>query len=446
MSEASCSSTKSASGRALGPDDLVTKLNERANVTPDTPFSLTSHLSAGRVLLALRDALLAGKGLSKRSKLTLICTGIALRRRHAASEVVVDADGPSADAAVLQDQETSRALLLESAQLIFTLLCMIERRENGDGGADEARAVVDHVNGLCLWDVLRPPRRKRSRDEGCADGEGEGGGEEGEGEEAASDRGISWREVMRIDVSEVAQHALRIGAARLTERQDDPELMALYFRSAAASMAAAMLLKSQTDFVSLGLNQGDVTVSREKKLLAIAQAAESEMGQSILRDLVLSFLLPASIIGVRRGLLLSRAASTEAGVDCPIAVARAHDVAYAVAPLNRSCGPSQSLFPNPTQDGGCRVHLDQRRGRAGAHVLPARGRGHFDDQGRRRPDTQTRGLWWTRVAALSRDHRCGEHGDALGARAQPAPVDSVQAERKGATQSAQLALKLSRLV
>ena len=326
MSEASCSSTKSASGRALGPDDLVMKLNERANVTPETPFSLTSHLSAGRILLRLRDALLAGEELSKRSKLTLICTGIALRRRHAASEVVVDADGPSADAAVLQDQEASRALLLESAQLIFTLLCMIERRENGDGGADEAREVVDHVSGLCLWDVLKPARRKRSRDEGCADGEDEGDGAEGEGEEAASDRD-SWREVMRIDVSEVAQHALRIGAARLTERQDDPVLMALYFRSAAASMAAAMLLKSQTDFVSLGLNHGDMTVSREKKLLAIAQAAESEMGQSILRDLVLSFLLPASIIGVRRGLLLSRATSTAAGVDWPLAVQRAHDVA-----------------------------------------------------------------------------------------------------------------------
>ena len=62
MSEASCSSTKSASGRALGPDDLVTKLNQRANVTPDTPFSLTSHLSAGRTLLALRDALLPLSG------------------------------------------------------------------------------------------------------------------------------------------------------------------------------------------------------------------------------------------------------------------------------------------------------------------------------------------------------------------------------------------------
>ena len=321
MSEASSSSTKSASGRALGGDDLVAKLHKRANVAPNVPFSLTAHLSAGRVLVALRDALLAGGELSRRSKLMLICTGISLRRRHAASEVIVEADGPSTDAAVLQDQETSRALLLETAQLIFSLLCMIERRERGDD-AGSAREAVKCVNAQCLWDVLKPPVRKRPREEEEGHVEEEEG-EEGHGEEGESRNGDSWAEVMRISTAEIAEHALRIGAATLADKQpEDVALMSLYFRSAAASMAEAMLLKSHTDFVSLGLNHGDMTVSREKKLLAVAQAAESEMGQSILRDLVLSFLLPASVIGVRRGLLLSRAASTEAGVDHPVAVAR----------------------------------------------------------------------------------------------------------------------------
>ena len=330
MSEASSSSTKSASGRALGGDDLVAKLHKRANVAPNVPFSLTAHLSAGRVLVALRDALLAGGELSRRSKLMLICTGISLRRRHAASEVIVEADGPSTDAAVLQDQETSRALLLETAQLIFSLLCMIERRERGDD-AGSAREAVKCVNAQCLWDVLKPPVRKRPREEEEGHVEEEEG-EEGHGEEGESRNGDSWAEVMRISTAEIAEHALRIGAATLADKQpEDVALMSLYFRSAAASMAEAMLLKSHTDFVSLGLNHGDMTVSREKKLLAVAQAAESEMGQSILRDLVLSFLLPASVIGVRRGLLLSRAASTEAGVDHPVAVARAHDTAMAGA-------------------------------------------------------------------------------------------------------------------
>jgi hypothetical protein len=330
MSEASASSTKSAGGRALGADDLVAKLHKRANVGPNTPFSLTEHLSAGRVLVALRDSLLAGGVLSKRSKLMVICTGIALRRRYAASEVAVEADGPSADAAVLQDQESSRSLLLESAHLIFSLLCLIERRERGDEAVNALEAVA-RVSAQCLWDVLKPRTRKRPREDsslekGCE--EGEGSGENGD----CDGTNVSWSDALRVSTAEVAGHALRIGAAELAKKHPgDSTLMSLYFRSAAASMAEAMLLKSQTDFVSLGLNTGDMSVSREKKLLAIAQAAESEMGQSILRDLVLSFLLPASVIGVRRGLLLSRAASTEAGIDHPIAVARAHDTAMAGA-------------------------------------------------------------------------------------------------------------------
>lgn len=49
----------------------------------------------------------------------------------------------------------------------------------------------------------------------------------------------------------------------------------------------------------------------------------------ILRDLLLSFLLPSSVVGVRRHLLMSRAASTAAGVDHADAVNTAHSVAMA---------------------------------------------------------------------------------------------------------------------
>lgn len=66
----------------------------------------------------------------------------------------------------------------------------------------------------------------------------------------------------------------------------------------------------------------------------------------VVRDLMLSFLLPASHVGVRRTLLLTRAASTRAGVDHPVDVARSHDVAMAgtewlwvngTDPLERMC-------------------------------------------------------------------------------------------------------------
>ena len=87
MSEASSSTTRSSNGRKQTADDLVKKLHKKAGVASDERFSLTDHLSAGRTLVQLRDALLAGEELSARSAVVLLCTGIALRRRHAASEV-----------------------------------------------------------------------------------------------------------------------------------------------------------------------------------------------------------------------------------------------------------------------------------------------------------------------------------------------------------------------
>ena len=274
----------------------------------------------------MRDALLAGEELSARSAVVLLCTGIALRRRHAASEVSAEDEGPSADAAVKMDRETSRALLLESAHLVFALLCIVEKRNQGVD-TDQASSIIEHVNDTSLWDVLKPRSKKRPREgeEGAEGAEEAATGEPEEGEDAAA-----WREAMRVNSAEIARHALRIGASQLVDGLSYP-VMALYFRSASANMAARMLVKTSDEFVALGVSQGDTSVPREKRLLAIVQAAESEAGQSILRDMVLSFLLPPSVVGVRRGLLLSRAASTHAGIDHPTAVGRAHDTAMAGA-------------------------------------------------------------------------------------------------------------------
>ena len=276
MSEASSSTTRSSNGRKLTADDLVTKLHKKAGVASDARFSLTDHLSAGRTLVQLRDALLSGEELSARSAVVL--------------------------------------------------LCILEKRNQGVD-TDQANGVIEHVNDTSLWDILKPQTKKRPREaEGSGDAEEEAAaGEPGEGEDAAA-----WREAMRVNSAEIARHALRIGASQLTDGLAYP-MMALYFRSASTNMAARMLVKTSDEFVALGVNQGDATVSRAKRLLAIVQAAESEAGQSILRDMVLSFLLPSSVIGVRRGLLLSRAASTHAGIDHQDIVGRGHDTAMAGA-------------------------------------------------------------------------------------------------------------------
>ena len=49
----------------------------------------------------------------------------------------------------------------------------------------------------------------------------------------------------------------------------------------------------------------EANVDEEEKLLSIVDAAESEAGQAVFRDLILSFRLPKAVVGVRRTLLLS---------------------------------------------------------------------------------------------------------------------------------------------
>ena len=63
------------------------------------------------------------------------------------------------------------------------------------------------------------------------------------------------------------------------------------------------------------------------KLAAIADIAESEAGQSVLRDFILSFTLPLGVIGVRKTCLLTRHANNRATREYPAILGEAHDAA-----------------------------------------------------------------------------------------------------------------------
>ena len=369
MSEAS--SEHSAGGSRYSCEQLVQRLQRKAGSEADR-FSLTDHLAAGRTLVRLRDALLGGEELSPRSQTTLLCVGIALRRRWLSTQNQV-AEDDKADAK--RDAEDALELLRKSVNLIFVLLCLVEKRK-------ARRTRRRRLRGRWRTSRTRPcgrwsrrARRARARAGGRRWGGGGGGrgGEEGEGG-AGRGGGRGGRAHGRRGGDAErgwarAAHGRRRGAhgpddGRGAHRggSEQDELALLYFRSEAASMATRLLLPSPSvDFVSLGTKRGDESVPRAKRLLAVAQAGESEAGQSILRDMVLSWLLPPRLVGVRRGLLLSRATSTAAGVDWPLAAQRA-----------RCC------------DEWLRVHLGEWHRRARAHVLPADGAGHPDNQGRRR--------------------------------------------------------------
>lgn len=307
---ASSSELSASGGRKRTVAQLVDRLREK---TSAERFSLLAHLSVGRTLCRLRDAIANGEEVSKKAAMTLLCCGISLYRRHTLG------DREEED----EDTEETNALIKRTAVLVFVLLAAIEASRGERVDVESARGVVAAANAATLADVLKLPRRKRKA---AATGNEAPDPEEAEEAEA-------WARVVAVSSGELTLSVLQfvshtIGKSAATDHET---LADLFFRNSAACMAHRMLLKGGArDFVSLRVAASN-PIPREKRLLALAQAGESEAGQSILRDLLLSFLLPSSVVGVRRTLLLSRAASTAAGVDHADAVNTGHSVAMAGA-------------------------------------------------------------------------------------------------------------------
>ena len=302
------SSELGAAGRKHTVSDLASRLHRKA---ASERLSLSAHLSIGRLLCKLRDAIVAGDELSKQEAIKILCAGISFYRRHTLGEVQEEEE----------DSSETIALLRQSATLIFVLLAAVESRSNGPSDLSSAQAVVEAAHKATLAHVLDLPSRKRAAP-----------GDDDAAATAAADSGPSWEAVAtQVTPGELTLSVLKLGARALSRPTPPSALNAhadTFFRASAACMASRILLKEgNVDFKALSTQKHDVP--REKRLLAMAQAGESEAGQSCLRDILLSFLLPPTIIGVRRHLLLSRAASTAAGVDYAEAVNTAHSVAMA---------------------------------------------------------------------------------------------------------------------
>jgi hypothetical protein len=90
---------------------------------------------------------------------------------------------------------------------------------------------------------------------------------------------------------------------------------------AAGQVPPAFVTLGAMDFVAAANENLD------ERLLSIADAAESEAGQSMLRDLILSFKLPRRVVGVRRTALLGRDANKLALETFSETLGGAHDAA-----------------------------------------------------------------------------------------------------------------------
>ena len=186
----------------------------------------------------------------------------------------------------------------------------------------------------------------------------------------------------------VDRHLRPDASPRLTLSQALTDAHA-FFAVATVAKQYAMLLQgapqrpvaSDNDFLTLDVVSvlGEAN-GRDERLTSIVDAGDSEAGQMLLRDFIMSFALPANVVGVRRVPLLSRAASTTATEQHPEILGAAHDAATRGTPwvwghpeteleLHRACallaGLALVCLPaNATADSirkddafGGRVHL-----------------------------------------------------------------------------------------
>ena len=160
---------------------------------------------------------------------------------------------------------------------------------------------------------------------------------------------------LACDRSDYVPHHVAAGAMlRLWSTPDGVEPTAIarhaaqrFFRATSAAMFLQKILEAADDddddddsmFCSLSvgavLEEANPEL-KEKKLQSIVDGADSEVGQQVLRDLILSFLLPRELLGARKTLLLPREASKRAGVEHGMLLSQAHDAAMRGAPWSFS--------------------------------------------------------------------------------------------------------------
>ncbi len=282
MSRAGGSEAGGSGDVVVSVDDTIVAIH--AAIGHANELSVSQHGSVVRKLARVRSAMTEGGDMpSQRGQMLLMCTGIAVQRRIL---LMVGEDA----------NENSTDLYRTTLLLLFVLVALCGQ----SGDVIAAEALVERAATASLWNHLR-----------------EAGTFPSSGEVAS------------------ATLALAVDALPTASAEEIGDLSNRFFRSSAAAMTEDRL-KALGDgsFLSLSSSRFVGSVSdRSDRLETLVSAAESESGQSVIRDLMLSFLLPARVIGTRRTLLLTREAAAEATVEYAEDVQRAHETAMAGANL-----------------------------------------------------------------------------------------------------------------
>lgn len=265
-------------------------------------------------MAALKELLLEGEVLDGGSKMCLTCAGIALARR-----IATDIELP----------ETNAHMRITLA-LLFVLVVLGNQKAPMPSGAGPSSSSMED---------------EEQEDQDQDDAEMESEPTESllqiYGDHSVADMLYattsastnSWMEQLK-DPGALCRSALTEASLRGHELDIDAlsALGATFFRASADAMAVAMFNSCSPpgdDFLTLQTVGflSKANDNKSEKLASIADVAESEAGQTILRDLILSFTLPRKVVSVRRTCLLTREANAAATAEHTEILNNAHEAA-----------------------------------------------------------------------------------------------------------------------
>ena len=326
---------------------LVRRFSEK--VCKNSTFAVSDHASAARLLQDIFSRVVAGERLDQDNAMAFLCSGIAMHRKHAYSEGEPDEI----------QKELKRTAVL--CFIVISVVQAIEKSESSDSTKDADVHFLEHIQSVCLWDQIRTrPRRKRVREaelpgfnsdlaprvpdidaasfadsdlsamskphlppSAILDISYEDNAPEAPGEE--------WR-LAKAGANVVASSALRLGSFYL-EHGDMAaihDISDVFFRASIMHMSSSLLKSADgADFLTLDTGRfvDSVNDRQNPRLNNVAQAAESDLGQCVFRDMMQSFLLPPYLLSTRRTLLLPRGLIAGSGSEHNEVMQLAHDAA-----------------------------------------------------------------------------------------------------------------------
>ena len=310
------SSSKSSLSQNSNPtrdaDRLAEKIYEKICSCDGRELPVKAHKSAVNAMVALRTLLLSSCEISRESRMILLYAGISVQRRSMVSE----------DAVEVSDLEVSLVLLFA-----LQLLC-----ESSDASP------VDGCASPSLVDPVDPPTANESLDDQVLN---QAASMSLFGQMHEQTKSEGWDGVLRINSEAVCRACLSTGnrTRKSSTLKSYGVLAGLFFRNSSLALKYSLLASKECSedrsaFLTLGAIDFLENANEEVKaanLAAIVSAGESEVGQQLMRDFILSFTLPAKVAGVRRFPLLSREANNTATAEYTALLGEAHEVAMAGA-------------------------------------------------------------------------------------------------------------------